>query len=71
MTLNSSGVSMESCVQFGPGVAMRFESDSLNHEVALYFGSQDEYVLIMSDDSLRQVLKLAMLALSDLDSGEK
>jgi hypothetical protein len=67
MALHSSGVSVESCVQLSPGVAMRHETDPVNHQAMLCFGAADEYVLILDQDCLRQVIELASKALSDLD----
>jgi hypothetical protein len=60
-------VSIESWVELGQDVSTRHETDLLNQQTMLCFGSQDEYVLILSRDNLRQVIGLATKALSDLD----
>lgn len=67
MALNSSGVSIESWVQLSQGVPMRYEIDRLNQQAMLCFGAQDEYVLILDKENLRQMLTLAGQAMSDLD----
>jgi hypothetical protein len=65
---SSSGVSVESCVQLGQDVTMRYETDALNKQVALYFGNGSEYVLILGQENLKQFLELGARALSDLDA---
>lgn len=69
MALNSSGgVSIESWVELAQDVPVRYATDLLNRQAMLYFGAQDEYVLILGRENLRQVIELATRALSDLDA---
>ncbi|MET0133533.1 MAG: hypothetical protein ABW215_08055 [Kibdelosporangium sp.] len=61
-------MSIESWVELAQDVPVRYATDLLNRQAMLYFGAQDEYVLILGRENLRQVIELATRALSDLDA---
>lgn len=60
-----SGVSVESWVEMSAQVPMRYETDS--DRTTLYFGQDDDYVLVLNVKNLRQMVALATQALAELD----
>ena len=62
-----SGVSVESWVEMSAQVPMRYETDPDSDRTTLYFGQDDDYVLVLNVKNLRQMVALATQALAELD----
>ena len=63
-----SGVSVESWVEMSAQVPMRYETDSENDRTTLYFGQDDDYVLVLNSKNLKQMVALATQAIADLET---
>ncbi|HEV8563161.1 MAG TPA: hypothetical protein VGR06_43150 [Actinophytocola sp.] len=62
------GVYQMTWIEMKPDVAMRYEVDHRNEAVALYFGSNDEWVINIGHDNLDQLLQLATAAKRELSN---
>ena len=62
-----SGVSVESWVEMSAEVPMHYETDPENDRTTLYFGQDDDYVLVLNRKNLKQMVTLATQALAELD----
>lgn len=62
-----SGVSIESWVEMTDRVPMHYETDPANNQATLYFGQDNDYVLVLNQDNLAQVISLGVKAISDLE----
>jgi hypothetical protein len=61
-----SGVSVESWVEMTAWVPMRYEIDPSSDRTTLYFGQDDDYVLVLNRRNLAQVISLGAKAIADL-----
>jgi len=57
-----------SWVEFERDVPVRYEVDELNDRITLYFGQDDDYVLVLGRENLGQLLDLGTEAKSKLDA---
>lgn len=62
-----SGVSVESWVEMNAQVPMHYETDAENDRTTLYFGQDDDYVLVLNGKNLKQMVALATQAIAELD----
>lgn len=63
-----SGVSVESWVEMTARVPMHYETDPANNQATLYFGQDNDYVLVLNRDNLAQVISLGTKAITDLET---
>jgi len=63
-----SGVSVESWVEMTARVPMRYETDADNNNATLYFGQDNDYVLVLNRDNLAQVISLGAMAIAELET---
>ncbi|KGI82378.1 hypothetical protein IL38_06535 [Actinopolyspora erythraea] len=62
-----TGVSVESYVEMGSGVAVRCEVDRLNEQASLAFGSSETFVLSLDRQALERVVSLGSRVIAELD----
>lgn len=67
---HDSGVSVESWVEMTSRVPMHYETDSGNDNATLFFGQQNNYVLVLNRANLAQVISLGAQAIAELESGD-
>jgi lipocalin len=63
-----SGVSVESWVEMTARVPMRYETDVENNNATLYFGQDNDYVLVLNRENLAQVISLGTRAIAELET---
>lgn len=63
-----SGVSVESWVTLTSRVPMHYETDLANDQATLYFGQDNDYVLVLNRDNLAQMISLGTKAIADLET---
>ena len=63
-----SGVSVESWVEMTTRVPMHYETDPHNDKATLYFGQNNDYVLVLNRKNLEQVISLGAKAMADLET---
>lgn len=63
-----SGVSVESWVEMTARVPMHYETDPANNQATLYFGQDNDYVLVLNRDNLAQMISLGTRAITDLET---
>ncbi|MFC4856589.1 hypothetical protein [Actinophytocola glycyrrhizae] len=63
-----SGVSVESWVEMTARGPMHYETDRLNDKATLFFGQDDDYVLVLNRQNLAQVISLGAKAIADLET---
>jgi hypothetical protein len=63
-----TGVSVESWVTLAPEVPMHYETDPENDQATLYFGQDDDYVLVLPRKNLAQVVALGTQAMAELEA---
>jgi hypothetical protein len=63
-----SGVSVESWVEMTSEVPMHYETDACNNNATLYFGQDNDYVLVLNRDNLAQVISLGTQAIDELEA---
>jgi hypothetical protein len=63
-----SGVSIESWVEMTDRVPMHYETDAENNNATLYFGQDNDYVLVLNRENLAQVISLGTSAIAELET---
>lgn len=63
-----SGVSVESWVEMTEQVPMHYETDPTNDQATLFFGQDNDYVLVLNRHNLAQVISLGNRAIADLET---
>jgi hypothetical protein len=66
-----SGVSVESWVEMTSEVPMHYETDACNDQATLYFGQDNDYVLVLNRGNLAQVLSLGAQAIAALEAANR
>jgi hypothetical protein len=63
-----SGVSVESWVEMTAQVPMHYEADPESGRATLFFGQDNDYVLVLNRQNLAQVISLGAKAIADLET---
>lgn len=63
-----SGVSVESWVEMAKEVPMHYEIDPSSDRTTLYFGQDDDYVLVLNRRNLAQMISLGSQAIAELEA---
>lgn len=61
-------ISMGTWVEMTSDVPMRYEVSEIDDNATLYFGPEDDYVLVLGRENLEQVVSLAGRAIAELNA---
>lgn len=61
-------ISMGTWVEMASNVPMRYEVSNIDENATLYFGPDDDYVLVLGREILEQVVSLAGRAIAELNA---